>query len=49
MSQQSFKDCIDACVACATACTYCATSCLQEDDVKMMVPCIQLDLECAAI
>lgn len=49
MSHQKFQDCIDECVACAVACSHCATSCLQEEDVKMMSRCIQLDLECAAI
>lgn len=49
MLNQKFKDCIDACVACAVACSHCATSCLQEEDVKMMAKCIQLDMECAAI
>lgn len=41
--------CIDACNACASACDHCAVSCLAEDDVKMMVRCIALDMDCAAI
>nr|WP_158826986.1 four-helix bundle copper-binding protein [Mucilaginibacter sp. JXJ CY 39] len=49
MSHQQFQTCIDACIACAAGCNHCATSCLQEEDVKMMTLCIQLDLECAAI
>ena len=36
-------------IKCITACETCATMCLQEDDVKMMVPCIQLDRDCADI
>ncbi|WP_242919293.1 four-helix bundle copper-binding protein [Pontibacter liquoris] len=36
-------------VKCMTACETCATLCLQEDDVKMMVPCIRLDRDCADI
>lgn len=46
MSNQKFKDCIDACMACAVACNHCATACLQEEDVKMLSKCIQTDLEC---
>lgn len=48
MGYQENKRCIDACLACAAVCNHCATSCLQEQDTKMMVKCIQLDLECAA-
>ena len=33
---------------CAAACNYCADACLDEDNVKMMVPCIRLDKICAA-
>lgn len=36
-------------IKCITACETCATLCLQEDDVKMMVGCIQLDRDCADI
>ena len=49
MSHQQFQSCINACEACAVACSHCAASCLQEEDVKMMARCIQLDMECAAI
>lgn len=34
---------------CAALCSHCATSCLEESDPKMMVKCVQLDMECAAI
>jgi hypothetical protein len=30
-------------------CNHCASSCTQEEDVKMMAACIQLDMECSAI
>lgn len=40
---------IDACLQCAAVCNHCANSCTQEDDVKMMAKCIQLDMECATI
>ena len=44
-----YKNCIDACLACAALCNHCASSCLQEEEVKMMARCIQLDMECAAL
>ena len=43
----AYKSCIDACLSCAAICNHCASSCTQEDDVKMMARCIQLDMECA--
>ena len=45
----TYKSCIEACLKCAAICNHCASSCLQEDDVKMMSRCIQLDMECAAM
>ena len=47
MSHERFQSCIDACLACATECKHCASECLKEDDVKMLGPCIQLDMECS--
>jgi hypothetical protein len=44
-----YKKCIDACLVCAAICNHCASSCLREKDIKMMIPCIQYDMECAAI
>lgn len=44
-----YRECIEACLQCAAVCNHCASSCLQEDDVKMMVRCIQMDMECAAL
>jgi hypothetical protein len=49
MSNERFKDCIDACLRCAMECENCATSCLHEQDVKMMANCILLDRDCADI
>lgn len=46
---QQYQSCIDACLRCASECNHCASACLQEEDVKMMARCIQLDMECAAI
>jgi Domain of Unknown Function (DUF326) len=45
----TYKTCIEACLRCAAICNHCASSCTQEEDVKMMAGCIQLDMECAAI
>jgi len=45
----TYKTCIEACLRCAAICNHCASSCLQEEDVKMMTRCIQLDMECAAL
>ena|SRR5687768_242617 len=44
-----FQECIDACLACAFACTHCEASCLKEEKVVMMLRCIELDHQCAAI
>ena len=44
-----FRNCIEACLRCAAICNHCASACTQEDDVKMMARCIQLDMESAAI
>ena len=49
MHNSQYKPIIEALVACAAECEHCATACLQEEDVKMMSRCIQLDMECAAI
>ena len=49
MAHQENQACIEACSDCANACDYCATACLQEQDVKMMVRCVALDVDCAAI
>ena len=45
----NYQSCIEACLRCAAICNYCASACTQEEDVKMMARCIQLDMECAAI
>src|SRR3954449_2587010 len=45
----TYKSCIDACLQCAAICNHCASSCTQEEDVKMMAKCIQLDMECSAM
>ena len=40
---------LDALARCIAACEYCADACLHEADIKMMVPCIRLDRDCADI
>ena len=40
---------LQALAACAAACEHCASACLQEEDMQMMVRCIQLDRDCADI
>ena len=49
MTNKKLTACIEACNACVVACNHCAASCLKEPDVKMMVHCIALDMDCAAI
>ncbi len=49
MSHQHNPELLAALHKCADACNHCATACLDEQDVKMMVKCIKLDLDCAQI
>lgn len=49
MAHQQYQSCMEACDACADACEHCAISCLQEQDVKAMVRCIALDMDCAQL
>ncbi|CDZ79504.1 hypothetical protein BN59_03822 [Legionella massiliensis] len=49
MAHEQYQSCIDACLACVTECEHCATACLQEDKVKDMVCCIQLDRDCGQL
>jgi hypothetical protein len=46
---EEYQECIATCHACAVACNHCAASCLQEPEVKQMVRCIGLDVDCAQI
>ncbi|KRC26319.1 MULTISPECIES: four-helix bundle copper-binding protein [unclassified Acidovorax] len=48
-AQTQYQSCIQACLSCATTCNQCFAACLQEEDVKMMVRCIALDADCAAV
>lgn len=49
MPHQNYQSCIDACNNCTVACEHCATECLQEQDIKAMARCIELDRACATI
>jgi hypothetical protein len=46
---EDYQDCIAACQNCVVACNHCAACCLQEPDVKHMVRCIGLDMDCAQV
>jgi hypothetical protein len=43
------KEMIDELNRCANECNHCFSACLEEEDVKMMTRCIELDRECADI
>ncbi|MET0637524.1 MAG: four-helix bundle copper-binding protein [Chitinophagaceae bacterium] len=49
MAQHKNKPLLDALNNCAAECNSCAISCLDENDVKMLVKCVKLDIDCAAI
>lgn len=49
MSHEKFQSCIDACIACAIECEHCVSACLNEEDVKMLIRCIELERECASV
>jgi uncharacterized protein DUF326 len=49
MDSESMRSCIAACNDCALECEHCASACLGEQDVKMLVRCISLDLDCAEL
>lgn len=40
---------IDALNKCISVCNHCSFACLDEDNLKMLVNCIKLDIDCAAI
>lgn len=49
MAHEMNQSCIDACNACANACDHCSAACLQEPNMKAMVRCISLDMDCGAM
>jgi hypothetical protein len=48
-NSSQYQSVIAALNECAATCDHCYAACLQEQDVKMMVRCIQLDRDCAEI
>src|SRR5215204_5559747 len=48
-SKSKISTCVDVCNSCAEACEYCATCDLQEQDVKAMTSCVQINRDCANI
>lgn len=49
MSQEINKKLMAALNACAVECNQCTTACLDEKDVRMLVKCIKLEMDCADI
>jgi hypothetical protein len=49
LQNQKYQSCIYACNSCAEACEYCDTCDLQEQDVKAMASCVQINRDCANI
>jgi len=49
MSHEQNRGLVDALAKCIAECNHCVTACLDEQDVKMLVRCIKLDMDCAAI
>jgi len=49
LQNEKWQSCIDACMRCAESCEYCATCDLQEENVKMMINCVQTNRACASV
>src|SRR5919106_3617624 len=47
LDRDALLRCIDECFDCAATCTSCADACLGEDDVRELVRCVRLNLDCA--
>ena len=43
------RHCIEACAECAQTCAICADACLAEPNVRELIACIRLNLDCADI
>lgn len=48
-TSSQYQSVIQALNECAAACDHCYNACFQEQDLKMMARCIQLDRDCAEI
>ena len=46
---KEFKETLIALYECAAACNHCYSACLQEQHIKMLSRCIQLDRDCSDI
>ncbi len=49
MAHEQNHELINMLARCAAECSHCATACLEEEDVKMLVRCIKLDIDCSEI
>ena len=49
MEPSKNKQLIDALNKCVAKCNHCTTACLGEQDISMLVKCIELDIDCADI
>jgi len=49
LDRAALIECITACFECEETCTSCADACLGEQDVRTLVRCIRLDLDCADV
>ncbi len=49
MTLQKYQNCIDACADSIVACKNCANEDLQEEDVEMLVRCVRLNHDGAAV
>lgn len=49
MSQELYRQCIDACVLALSQCEICLNNCLLEDNPKQFYRCIQLCRDCSTV
>ncbi len=49
MSHEKNQGLIDVLNNCATECSHCAMGCLDEEDVKMLIVCVKLNIDCAEV
>jgi hypothetical protein len=48
-SRGGWVECVEACYDCAQACLSCADACVAENQGDMLIPCIRLNQDCAAV
>lgn len=49
MSQELYRQCIDACVLALSQCEICLNNCLTQDNLKQFYRCIQLCRDCSTV